>query len=86
MGFFDDITDFVKEVNAMGNELSDIRHGVVKEVKGDAVEIKQTLQKTVEDIATTTSNLETTVKESLTLSPQPAVTEEPDQPKESSPN
>lgn len=77
MGFFDDLTDFVSDVNSLKSEFTDITKGVVNDVATSAKGVKKTVSDTATELKTSASDIKSTLQSTTKLEPVKESTDQP---------
>lgn len=71
MGFLQDFGSFMSEVNALNEEIDNVKHEVITSLVDSATGIKQTINDTASEISNSASETHDTIKQSTTLPSRP---------------
>jgi reverse gyrase len=74
MGFFDEFTSFMGDVNSIKSEMTNFRNDFVNELQTEAKNVSQTIDGTANNLRQTAVEITETVKQTTTLTPEPPQT------------
>lgn len=72
MGLFDDVMDFVNDMNAIKSDAVGLGQDVIKELTSEADDVKQTIADTATELKSQAEDVSATIKKTASLQDAPS--------------